>query len=579
MDEATRRAFTQALYNNRSQGTHNHMQSGAEPPQPPSGQPEHRTFHPNQHSSSTRIFSPLASSSTIQSNASATTPAQHTHQTNIIFYPNGVNSSTSSPALQHVHQLVQQRLNSSTRPSSSVNSTNQQMYQPSRLRPGPPYGQHSRQIFQPRHHPYGAPQSLPSQASPSYYIQDTLPTLSPGDLKYSSSRPDTPAQNDISTASQVQTLTGQELLRFLQEYKQIQNSHNTSQPQNQINPQMPSPGGTMWTPAQINVHHTPQSSSIGSSPSTTSQVQSPVQSYGRVHPPRSTQPIPLPGKPTSLRVPRLTPHLPTQGSIPSHGMTQPPIQSTAQTSQPTKLTPSRPSRTLQQPSPLRIWCPELRTVTYPSLLLQAQTEEESNHPNQERLVGKTQERSLANIRPHEFIDHLTMDHNQCFKPKVARVFDMLYMQALLFHKDHVLLVSPKELQTPCWEPPQSMWHTHDLYRPEVTSNTQVERHIYKALNLVSDLLPNEVIHSTHHERHDSAVDLVKTDGKLTYGWSVTVSFELRDETPISKLRNISPDRGAFWFTENNIKNTNMIPVWKAKVLEIFELRRAAKSAQ
>lgn len=156
---------------------------------------------------------------------------------------------------------------------------------------------------------------------------------------------------------------------------------------------------------------------------------------------------------------------------------------------------------------------------------------------------------------------------------------MLYMQALLFHKDHVLLVSPKELQTPCWEPLQSMWHTHDLYRPEVASNTQVERHIYKALNLVSDLLPDEVARSAHHERHDSAVDLVKTDGKLTYGWSVTVSFELRDETPVSKFRNISPDRKAFWFNENNIKDLNMIPVWKAKVLEIFKLRRAAKNAQ
>lgn len=156
---------------------------------------------------------------------------------------------------------------------------------------------------------------------------------------------------------------------------------------------------------------------------------------------------------------------------------------------------------------------------------------------------------------------------------------MLYMQALLFHKDRVLLVSPRELQTPCWEPPQSMWHTNDLHRPEVTSNTQVERHIYKVLNLVSDLLPDEVARSTHHERHDSAVNLVKTNGKLTYGWSVTVSLEFKDDIFVSKLRSISPDRKVSWFTENNIKDLDMIPVWKAKVLEIFKLRRAAKSAQ
>ena len=220
----------------------------------------------------------------------------------------------------------------------------------------------------------------------------------------------------------------------------------------------------------------------------------------------------------------------------------------------------------------------MKTVTYASLPLQAQPEEESNHPNQETLVGKTQERSLAHIHPHEFIDHLTTDHDACFKPKVARVFDMLYMQALLFHKDFVLLVSPTELQPPSWEPPQSISHTRDLYRPEVTSNTQVERHIYKALNLVSDILPDEVRRSIHHERHDCAVDLVKTNGELCYGWSVTVSFDFKDPIFAHKFRRISPDRRVQWFTENEVKLLDMIPVWKAKVLEIFELRRTAKNS-
>ncbi|KAK6008364.1 hypothetical protein QM012_000267 [Aureobasidium pullulans] len=540
MDEATRRAFTQALKNNRSQSTHNHMQPGAEASQP-SGQPEHRTFLPNQHASNTRIFSPLASLSTAQSHASAFTPTQHIHQTNTICFPNGVVSSTSSPALQHAYQPVQQQLSSSTGPASSFNGINQHMYQPSRLHPGSPHGQHNRHLFQPRHHPYGAPQSRPSQDLSSYYPQDTLSTLSPGGPSLSPSRPDTPAQSNTPTASQIQTPDRQEFLRYLHGIKHTLDSHNTSQPQNQTYSQMLFSDSTMVSPAQLQVRYSSQSSPAGSSPSASSQVQSPVQSYGRIQlPPRSTPQAPQLSNSTS----------------------------------------SRPIRTLQQqPSPPRIWCPDLKTVTYVSLPLQAQPEEESSHPNQSRLVTKTQARALANIHPHEFIDHLTMDHNECFKPKVARAFNMLYMQALLFFKNHVLLVSPKELQTPCWEPAQSIWHAYDLYRPEVTSNTQVERHIYKALNLVSDILPDEVSSDDIFGRHDSAVNLVTTNGKLTYGWSVTVAFDFKDEALLTKFRRISPDRNVGFFSENKIRDLDMIPVWKAKVLEIFDLRRAAKSAQ
>ncbi|KAH0371700.1 hypothetical protein KCU65_g1840, partial [Aureobasidium melanogenum] len=484
------------------------------------------------------------------------------------FLPNGINPCTPSPrphmtvpTSQHAYQPAQQQMSSGTGLSSpSLNNTNQHMYQPSRLRPGAPHGgQSGRAVFQPRHHPYAASQTRPSQYP------------SPGDMSSTPSRSDTPAQDHSPAASQIQTPISQDFLRYLRDYEQSQSSRNTSQPQNQIGSQTMLPGGTVNNPVQLHVHHASQSSSIGSSPSA-SQVQSPAQSYGRIQPPTpSTPQISLPSKP----MPQTSPCLPPQIPIPSQGRTQPPMHGTPQTLQPVILTPSRPPPTLKQPSPPRIWCPDLRTATYPSLPLQAQSVEESNHPRQEALVGKAQERALANIRPQTFIDNLTMDHNAFFKPKVARVFDMLFMQALLFAKDNVFLVSPKELQTPCWEPPQSIWHTCDLHRPEAVSPVEVERHIYKALNLFSDLLPDEVVYCTNHGRHDSAVNLVKTDGKLTYGWSVALLFDFKNDAYASRFRRISLDLNVHWFSENQIKGLNMNPVWKAKVLEIFKLGKEA----
>ncbi|KAG9853312.1 hypothetical protein KCU98_g3358, partial [Aureobasidium melanogenum] len=566
---------------NQHASSSNHVQLGAEQLQP-LGQPEHCTFHPNQHTSTTRIFSPLSSSSTVQSQASASTPAQNIHQRNMFFFQNGINSCTPSlrphlemPTSQNAYQPAQQQMSPSTGHSSLLNNANQHMYQPSRLRPGTPHGQSGRGLFQPRHHPYAASQSRPSQYPSSHNLQATLPVLSPGDMSSSPSRSDTPAQTYLPAASQIQTPNSQDFLRYLQEFQQTQGSRNTSQPEDQIRSQAMLPGSTMYNPAQLHVRHVSQSSSVGTSPSSVSQVQSPAQSYGRVQlPTPSTPHIPLSSKPIPKNLTHVSPCLSLQTPMPSQSKTQPPVQGIPQApQQPSNLTPSRPPPTLKQPSPPRIWCPDLRTATYPSLPLQAQPEEESNHPHQKTLVGKTQERALANIRPHAFIDHLTMDHNACFKPKVARVFDMLFMQALLFYKDNVFLVSPKELQTPCWEPPQSIWHACDLHRPEAVSPVQVEHHIYKALNLFSDLQPDEVVYCVNHGRHDSAVNLVRNNSELTYGWSVSLSFDFKNETYASRFRKISPDLNVVPFSENKIKDLNMDPVWKAKVLEIFKLRR------
>lgn len=578
-----RRAFTQALHNNvaRSQSSHNPMQANAESSQPseqavhrtfhpnqyaynhvqPGAEqlPEHRTFHPNQHISSSRIFTPLPSSSTITSHAPASTPPQHMHQGNTIVNPCTPSSRPhlEGPTWQNVYQPAQQQISPSTGHSSQLNHTNQHMYQPSRLRPDASHS--GRGLFQPRHHPYAASQSRPSQYPSPHYPQATFPASSPGDMSSTPSRSDTPTQNHVPAASPIQTSISQDLLRYLKDYEQSQSSPNISH------------GGTVSNPVQLHVHHASQSSSIGSSPSSAFQVQSPAQTYGRIQPRTpSTPQITLPSKPMPQNLTQASRNLSTQTPIPLQCRTQP-----LQTPQPVILTPSRPPPTLKQPSPPRIWCPDLRTATYPSLPLQAQPEKESNHPHQKTLVGKTQERALADIRPQIFIDHLTMDHNACFRPKVARVFDMLFMQALLFYKDNVFLVSPKELQTPCWEPPQSIWHACDLHRPEAVSPVQVESHIYKALNLFSDLLPDEVVYRTNHGRHDSAVNLVKTDGKLTYGWSVALSFELKNDTYASRFRSISPDLNVGVFSENKVKDLNMDPVWKAKVLEIFKLRKEA----
>ncbi|KAH0010150.1 hypothetical protein KCU78_g10447, partial [Aureobasidium melanogenum] len=448
------------------------------------------------------------------------------------------------------------------------------MYHPSRLPPGAPHGQSGRGLFQPRHHPYAALQTRPSQYPSPHYPQATLRALSPGDMSSTPSRSDTPAQNHLPAASQIQTPNSQDFLRYLQEFQKSQGSRNASQPQDQVRSQTMLPGSRIYNPAQLHVRHVSQSSSVGNSPSSVSQVQSPAQSYGRIQPPTpSTLQVSLPSKPMHKILTQVSPCNSPQTPIPSQSQTQPPVQGTPQAPQPGNLTPSRPSPSLKQPSPPRIWCPDLRTATYPSLPLQAQPEEESNHPHQKTLVGKTQERALANIRPHAFIDHLTMDHNACFKPKVARVFDMLFMQALLFYKDNVFLVSPKVLQTPCWEPPQSIWHACDLHRPEAVSPVQVEKHIYKALNLFSDLQPDEVASCVNYRRHDSAVNLVRNNGKLTYGWSVALSFDFKHETYASRFRKVSPDLHVAFFSENEIKDLNMDPVWKAKVLEIFSLRR------
>lgn len=187
-----------------------------------------------------------------------------------------------------------------------------------------------------------------------------------------------------------------------------------------------------------------------------------------------------------------------------------------------------------------------------------------------------QARSYDKLRPHEFMDYLTMEHNTRFKSGGVRVFDMLFMQTLLFAKDQVLLVTRK-LQTPFWDPPQSIWHASDMSGP--SAEALILQHMVKALNNVSDLQPDEIQLCVEQQRHDSAVNIIKENGKLIYGWALAMSFEIKPEFSRLRPRNCSQELNACFFNERQVESLSMDPVWKAKVLKIFQVRRNARDAK
>lgn len=187
-----------------------------------------------------------------------------------------------------------------------------------------------------------------------------------------------------------------------------------------------------------------------------------------------------------------------------------------------------------------------------------------------------QAHSYEKLRPHEFMDYLTMEHNARFSSGGARVFDMLFMQTLLFAKDQVLLVTEK-LQTPCWEPPQSIWHASNM--SGLSAEAMILEHMFKALNNVSDLQPEEISPCADRQRYDSAVNVVKENGNLIHGWSLTMSCEIKPQFAGIRPRNCSQELSASFFDERHVEILNMDPVWKAKVLKIFQVRRNARVAK
>ncbi|KAI5249355.1 hypothetical protein E4T43_00740 [Aureobasidium subglaciale] len=234
------------------------------------------------------------------------------------------------------------------------------------------------------------------------------------------------------------------------------------------------------------------------------------------------------------------------------------------------LTPS-PAQVPPRPSSHGVWLPELHLVTYAALPLQAADRSEVNHDKQRALLERVRRRPVERLRPHEFLDHLTMDHNMSYRPRVAKVYDILFMQALLFHKDLVLLVSQRELKTPRWEPPQSVWHGYDV--STLPSKVPIWYHVRKAINQVTDFQPSEIAPCAGCERHDSSVDIVKTNGKLTHGWAVTYAFDVKPECIRSTLLVHRTDLVIGFFKEHQVQHLNMDPVWKPKLLEVFKLRR------
>jgi hypothetical protein len=134
---------------------------------------------------------------------------------------------------------------------------------------------------------------------------------------------------------------------------------------------------------------------------------------------------------------------------------------------------------------------------YGPLSLQAQPDSEANHPDQKELVDAMQKRLPEKLRPDEFADYLTIEHNASSKFGVHRVYDILFMQTLLFANNEVLLVSPRNLQSPCWELPQNVWHASDMFGK--SPHYKILMHMFKALNIISDLQPNEVALCADHQ--------------------------------------------------------------------------------
>ena len=589
MDDTNRYDLEQALRIwSRMQNTHDPLQPGA--------QPEESIATPNPYSSDARVFSPAPPLLNVQSQASTS------NQTSTIFLPNGLISHNATSASQperlmaeHVYQPTQQQLTSSPDLSPSLNTLDQRVYQLTQMRHGAPHGQFNGGPYQPRHHPYGVPPSRTPHGSSSRHSQNMSQAPLPTDSTSSSSNLYETSQPHPPATPQVRTAEDQN--RLFRLYKLQANQHQIPSPASL-------PQGVMYSPRgpSFQIPQTTQSVSTEGLSSSQTQNQSSVQSYGRIQTPtRSTQRAPpqsitlqgIPQAPTQntphatiQSTPRaLLPSVPTSVHRPPvhsnpdlrSSTTKHVIQSTSQEPPFNVSTPPHPAQaSSQSPSPPRVWEPQLQTVLYGLLPLQAQPDSEANHPDQKELVDATQKRPLAKLRPHEFVDYLTIEHNASPKFGVQRVYDMLFMQTLLFAKDEVLLVNPRNLQSSYWEPPQSIWHPSDMSgdSPHVSILTLM----FKALNTISDLQPNEVTVCVDHPRHDSAVNIAKPNGGLIPGWAVAVSCEIRSGFPGLRPRNCYRQYSACFFSEDRVKRLNMDPVWKAKVLDVFKLRRNAKIA-
>lgn len=627
MDDANRRGLERAFHDMRTmaqQNTQNHVQNTQ------GAQPEQYANSPRPHPSNARIFSPVPLPSNEQSQALVST-TQPAHQGASLFLPNGVvyrNAATTSQSqaststtqttrnkstvflptgevsckvpsasqleismVQHVYQPAQQQLASGLGLSSSLDTTNQRVYQPTQMRHSLPHGQFSRGSQQPRYHPYEVPLSRTPHGPPGSCSQTIFQVSLPND---STSSPGhfygtTHTQSRLPAIPQVRTPDDQNRLYRLYESRLRQQRANLQTLSS--NGVIYSPRGS--TPVQM---RQPSPGTVADDPPLPRpHAQGPVRSYSRIQVPSrgisqaptgsrpqsptpSTPKGPLPNVPVSVPRPQAQSRPGPQGKNPSQNITKPVTQNTSHASPPNVSTPSHPPQALPQssPSPPRVWKPELQTVTYGQLRLQAQPASEANHPSQKELVDTIQVRSYEKLRPHEFMDYLTMAHNACFRSGGARVFDMLFMQTLLFAKDQVLLVTGK-LQTPCWEPPQSIWHANDV--SGVSADALILEHMFKALNTVSDLRPSEISPCAGHQRYDSPVNVVKENGNLICGWSLTMSCEIKPQFSGFRLRNCSQELNARFFNEKQVETLRMDPVWKTKVLKIFEVRRNARDAK
>ena len=51
-----------------------------------------------------------------------------------------------------------------------------------------------------------------------------------------------------------------------------------------------------------------------------------------------------------------------------------------------------------------------------------------------------------------------------------------------------------------------------------------------------------------------------------------MSYEISKDFPNFRIMNTSPDFRINWFSRKEIENLNMDPVWKSKLLEVFQAR-------
>jgi hypothetical protein len=615
MDDANRRGLEQAFHNIRFmvQNTQDHVQPGA------GVRPEQYTFSPNPYPPDTRIFSPAQPPLNVQSQASASasapapqplnvqsqvpayTPQPLTSRGPTVFLPNGrishnttSTSQTGLPTMQRLYQPVQQQLGSRFAFQPSLNNPDPHAYQLNQTRHGAPHRQLARGPYQPRQYPYEAPQSRTPHVSSQSYSQNAFQAPLPNNPTSSTGQFYHPTQSHLPAIPQVQTASDQNYLASL---------HRLQSSQQGLPSQRSSPNGVVFStraPAQLHIHQTSQIVSAGGLPLSQPHIQGPVTSYGRIQTPtQNKSQAPLPSATIPRHPSQASPRPYHQNTGLSHGLAQPitqsaakpitqsiakpvaqgtpQVQSTPQTPLSNVSTSAHPSQPSPQstPSPPRVLYPQLHTVTYAVIPLQAQPDNETNHPNQKKLIDAMQKHSLEKLRPHEFIDYLTMEHTSCFAPRVLRIYDVLFMQTLLFVRDHVLLVSPKQLETPSWAPPQSVLYTSDL--SGFSPHAFIKEHMLKALNVVTDYQPDEIAFCEHHQRHDSAVNVVKNNGQLVHGWAVALSCEI---SPLFngrlRPRLFSKELSTCFQTETQVRGLNMDPVWKAKVLEIFALRRSVR---